>query len=58
MEVWWVNKWQKIVEQWWVNTIQGDGMIIYSAILTQNGIVSKKIDLRFQCQRLLLAKNN
>jgi len=33
-------------------------MIIYSAILNQNGVVSKKIDLRFQCQHLLLAKNN
>jgi hypothetical protein len=31
-------------------------MIICSAILTQNGVVSKKIDLRFQCQHLLLAK--
>jgi len=31
MEVWWVNKGQKIVEQWWVNTIQGDKMIICSA---------------------------
>lgn len=33
-------------------------MIIYNAIMTQNGVVSKKIDLRFQRVHLLLAKNN
>ncbi len=58
MEVWWVNKRQKIVQQWWVNKIQGDAIIICNAILTQNGVVSKKIDFKFQCQHLLLAKND
>jgi hypothetical protein len=38
--------------------MEGNEVKINVTILTQNGVVSKKIDLRFQYQHLLLAKTN